>query len=78
MKTRADVVIMPEIVALRRGVEAAYARMVEARKRDEGAAFWSSGRTSGDHVATERREATAAWERLTAEYEARVADEMKK
>ena len=77
MKNRADVVSLPEIAALRRGVHAAHVRMVEAEKR-------SDGRGMGDHTyptnhtGDERKTATAEWKRLAAEYEARVASEMKK
>lgn len=51
--------------------------MVEAEKR-------SDGRGMGDHTyptnhtGDERKTATAEWKRLAAEYEARVASEMKK
>lgn len=74
MKTRAEVVGMPEIVAKRREVQAAYARLGEARKRVHGAPWWNSGR-DGTYEA-ERDAAEAEHVRLTADYEQSVTAAM--
>ncbi len=74
MKTRAEVVGMPEIVAKRREVQAAYARLGEARKRIHGAPWWDSGR-DGTYEA-ERDAAEAEHARLTADYEQAVTAAM--
>ena len=78
MKTRAEVVGLPEIVTMRRGVQAAYARLGELRKAQHGqsgspgASLDTIGRTS-----KEIGEATAEHERLSRAYEVLVVKTMR-
>ncbi len=77
MKTREQVVQIPQLVSMRRDVKAAYSKLVELKKRQwgqsgtPGASYETIGQTSQGID-----EATAAHRDLANGYEARVAAEM--
>ncbi len=77
MKTREIVVQMPDIVAMRRETQSAYAELGELKKRQwgqsgtPGASYDTMGRTSCEIEASHKKHRV-----LTDAYEARVTTEM--